>query len=342
MFDDATNLWVQKDAWTGDPAPGTDFVYRLEACNGDVEDNTNSTKVTLTDTLPSQVSLVDWWDEDGGWARQPSAPPYVVLSRPTVDAHHCNQVYLQVHLTSTVESGDEICNTAEITASSDLESGDNVIEDWCVWVGEPHTNLSIDKSMHEGVLVPGGLIRYGINYHKRGNLPVLTPIRITDTLPVSTTFDSWEYGSGPGVTLVTSDATKVVWQISDLANGFSGDFQVRLKIDSKVKVGTELVNEVEISPQPEEDDYDDNTDQDVQEIFARGPSLRVLKRHEWQNDGGRLRYDITFENIGDDTVEPVFITDTYPLDTEFYGEWGHSYWEELNLIEDDAGQRRKP
>ena len=85
-----------------------------------------------------------------------------------------------------------ISNTAAITASNDLESNDNETT-WWGQVGDPHTNLSINKHWNWGQLVPGGEIRYNIDYQNNGNVPVTSTIRITDTLPVSTTFvAAWE------------------------------------------------------------------------------------------------------------------------------------------------------
>ena len=55
-------------------------------------------------------------------------------------------------------------------------------------VGNPYYDLGIDKNWNWGALVPGGEVRYQLNYQNRGNLPITTTLRITDTLPANATF----------------------------------------------------------------------------------------------------------------------------------------------------------
>jgi len=115
---------------------------------------------------------------------------------------------------------------------------------------------------------------YGIGYGNNGNVPV-EGIFITDTLPANTSFlNAWTYdddGQHPfPPALVT--AGYVVWEIGTLENGFDRNFEVALLVDQDAQPGTVLTNTAEISPQPEEDSYEDNEAFWVETLFDFGPN----------------------------------------------------------------------
>ena len=148
-----------------------------------------------------------------------------------------------------------------------------------------------------------------------GNVPV-GPLLITDTLPQGATFaGSWyhdEFGEHafPPL-LVTGDY--VVWEYPGLANGFSFEFNVRLHIGEDVTPGSPLVNRVNISPQSDEDSYEDNESIWAEEVYDHGPNLRVVKWGQWDDwaeDTRQAAYWIRIENIGDVRVDAIVMTDT--------------------------------
>jgi uncharacterized repeat protein (TIGR01451 family) len=329
----ATHLNVGKDAWTHDPAPGYDFVYSVNPCNYGDPDSTNSAEVTLTDTLPLSTTLVNWWADEAGWTQVISEPHRLVLSRPTIDAHHCTQIYLRVHLTDTVSPGDELCNTAVISASNDLEDNDNETT-WCHNVGEEHTNLYVDKWWGGGQLVPGGEIHYHGQYGNNGNVPVGS-VLITETLPVSTSLvQMWHYDQnwnliGP-ITPTFVPPNHFVWNVGTVDNGYWGNFEIVLQVDSDADPGTVLTNTVEISPQPSEDSYDDNVSTWVEMLYDHGLNLRVRKWGNWHDNGPDTRsagYNLSIENVGDVGVSHVTVTDTYPLSMTL--DWFDTEWSAL-------------
>jgi uncharacterized repeat protein (TIGR01451 family) len=313
-----TDLSVGKDAWTHDPLPDSDFVYSVNVCNGG-EGNTNSAEIWLTDTLPVSTTFSgEWWADDSGWMEREQGDHLLVLSRPTFDAHRCSQVYLRVHLTDTASAGDELCNTAQVYAGNDTgDPGDNE-QTWCHNVGEPHTNVGIDKWWAWGQLVPGGEIHYNGQYYNSGNVPV-SGVRITETLPASTTLLEWRHYDynwnyiGP-VTPTFFPPNHYVWDVGAIPNGVSGRYEVVLQIGDAIP-GTVLTNTVEISPQPSEDDTGDNVSTVVEMVHEHGPNLRVRKWGWWHDLGPgtrQIEYSVNFENIGDEPANWVTLTDTYP------------------------------
>ncbi len=117
---DDTHLNIGKWAWTGNPAPGQDFVWNINICN---KGSITSSLVTLTDTLHPATSLVQWWGQNPGWTQVLSDSGQLVLSYPAI--RFCEEVYLRVHLDESVAFDTVITNTATFSASNDMESDDN-------------------------------------------------------------------------------------------------------------------------------------------------------------------------------------------------------------------------
>lgn len=323
-----TRLNVGKWAWTGDPAPGYDVVFAVNTCNFG---STASAEVVLIDTLHPSLTLQTWWGQNPGWVEVSRSDHELVISRPTIAGGWCNEVYVQATVDAEAWPGMTISNTATIYAANDLTDDDNETW-WWGGINEPHTNLNINKNWGSGQLVPGGELHYWINVHNNGNIPVGT-FRITDTLPVSTTFHaSWQrdqYGQEyPFPPLYVGDGY-VVWEFAGLDNGFGDNFEIVLDVDPNALPGTVLVNTAEVTRLPGEDTYDDNVSVWTETLFEHGPNLRVRKDGQWDNWGENTRrasYNLNVENVGDVRVAMVTITDTYPAGMHLDGGIGGGFW----------------
>jgi uncharacterized repeat protein (TIGR01451 family) len=311
---------VGKGAWTWDPAPGQHFVYNVNVCNNG---STDSATVTLSDTLPLSTTLDTWWAQDAGWQEVASDAHSLVVSRPSLAAWSCGEVYLDVLLDAGAELGAPLLNTATIGAANDLELDDNeaTIEHT---VTSPYTDLAVEQTWHWGALVPGGELRYGINFRNQGNLPAAGPVRITDTIPLSTTFQGWQsWGSGM-VTLVQASGDQVVWEVAGLENGLQGTVELALDVDPHALPGTLLVNQADIAPQPAEVDLANNHSTWQETLLDHGPNLRLRKTGDWHGhgEGHNAWYRLEVENVGDQVVSNVTISDTYPAQMALDGEPG--------------------
>ncbi len=304
---------VGAGTWTWEPAPGYDYIYNANVCNGG---STGSTETTLTNTLPLSTSLVNWWSQNPGWSQVFSATHQLIVSRPTLSSGQCEQVFVRVHLDAAALSGDSLHYNAEVGASNDSNSGNNQSDVWHN-VGGPYYDLSISKYWNWGQLVPGGEVRYNINYNNSGSLPITTTVRITDTLPQNTTFlGAWYYdqqGSHP-VTPTNSTAGYVVWEIPSLENGFGNNFEIALRLNSGMTPGTVFTNCATITADFSEYNNPYDNEQCVADtVRASGPNLRVTKTADWQNGGNQIQYRVRLENIGTTSISSVTVTDTYPV-----------------------------
>jgi len=323
------DLNIGKGAWTGDPIPGSDFVYNVNVCN---KGNTSSDWVVLTDTLPLSTTLVDWWGQHIGWAEVSRSDHELVVTRPTVQ-ESCGEVYLLVHLDEVAWPGMQLHNVADVWTSIDLDPNNNHTEMWHS-AGQPHPNLALSPNWVYGLHVPGGNLRYEFSYGNSGNVP-LDDLLVTSTLPAGTIFAdafTWDsqgkYPFLPDVVVsptLTQDGY-AVWNVSHLANGFRKDVGVELWIDAAAQPGTPLDIQIDISPQPWEDRYDDNTLRYQEQVNEYGPNLRVDKHTNWQweqwgKDDYLLQHELRIMNPGTQRLENVWITDTLPAQANMESWW---------------------
>lgn len=328
-----THLNVGKSTWTGNPAPGEDFVYNINVCNNGP---TGSTELTLTDTLPTQTTLVRWWGREAGWDGGLGATGDLILTYPSIPGWSCREVYVRVSLDGDAQEGDELHNSVTIQADNDIELDDNQ-SDLYHNVGTPYTDLSIGTGFHGGSLVPGGRYDFGIYFNNNGNLAVGSPIEVTLTLPPGTSFAGWSYWDWAGYLGEPMEVgDTLTWLVDGLDPGYYGTIQVTLDIDPSVTAGTILAHTVHIKEQLEETDTENNTASFEETVRDHGPNLRVRKWGDWHGDSRDAWYQLQVENIGDQTVNGVLVTDNLPDNMDLSGGIGVGFWEEwIPIIEEE-------
>lgn len=339
--DAAAWLSVSQGARTRNPVPGTQTIYVTNVCNTGNRFAADSTPATLTVTLPITTSLVEWWAEADGWEEVGSTANELILRRPTLSSHDCSAVYTRVTLDAATPVASELCATAAVNADNNVTSA-GAQDIFCHIVGEPRANLSLDKTWAAGQLVPGSSLAYEIGLANTGNTPVDGPITLTDTLPVSTTFDaatatpdtSFPFDPAP----VSDTGTEVVWEIPAGETLHPGDwitFRVALTLADDVAAGTALTNTVTVAaPGLTETDTADNTATWVEEVGGPGPNLRLRKASAWSDRGmltNRLAYRIEVENVGDEAVYDVTLTDTYDSRMRIDGRVHTDVWDDAPI-----------
>jgi uncharacterized repeat protein (TIGR01451 family) len=320
-----THLNVGKDTWTWNPAPGQNFVYRINVCNNGP---TGSTEVTLTDTLPDAVTYGFWWGREAGWEEISSAGNTLSIRHPSIPGWSCYEVYIQVTLDPEAQEKDELINTAQISATNDIETDDNETSLYHN-VGAPYVDLSVNLNWHSGSLVPGGQYRHGIYFRNDGNMSVPGPIEVSTTLPAGTSFVGWDHWDWAGVGDPVIDGNTVTWPVDDLYPGYSGVIEVFVNIDQGTAPGTVLVHNANIEVQEGEDYTDNNTASFSETLLDHGPNLRIRKWGDWHGhgEGHNAWYQLQVENIGDQTIEDVVITDFYPTEMDLDGGVNVGFWQ---------------
>jgi len=337
VWEDEVEVGVYKWASPNDPFPSQEFDYHIGWCNNR---GAAAGPVTLTDTLPAEVALLEWGEpeqEINFWNFISFDNDQLVLYAPGLPGDQCGSINLRVALNPDVPLDTAITNLVEIGLDEDVDPENNWFLDQNTFAGGLRYDLGIGKDVNNGILVPGGQVEYFIDFRNQGNLT--TNVVVTDTLSEGLTFFDawWGWGTpmeGGTMPVPIIDGNLVTWNFGELeVNGWRG-FHLLVDVDDVGTLETMLDNCVEISADGPDVGPGDNSDCASVLINHEGPNLNVEKWHQWNYDG-QLGYSIRFANIGDQPVNDVWISDTLPLGTTPAGGYEMEFDEERlsNYIE---------
>jgi uncharacterized repeat protein (TIGR01451 family) len=335
VVDEAGNPYVNKHANPDRPDAGGSYIYEIDCGN---DGPVAAGPVVLTDTLPANTHVVDWFSENGyGLWTEMSPNGQFVLEAPAIPGHWGDRIILRMEVDSGVPYGTWLTNTVELAFPVGYawhEHSDARVEG-------PHWDSLVDKEFGGGVLVPGGWVAYPVHVRNFGNQPTLT--WLTDTLPTGTHLAEswiWDGQTREEFPPYSEDGQTVVWNLGQLLPGAWKNVEIRLDIDPGVQSGDELLNCAEIDIDGDEGWPEDNQDCVTDPVRGKGPNLRVYKEHEWQDDNQRLQYRLHVENIGTEWLDNVWFTDTYPVDTTFNDEWWVEHGPHIELDSHDETNRQ--
>ena len=245
----------------------------------------------------------------------------LVLYAPGLPGNWCQSINLRLLLDPDAPLGTVLQNTVVITTPGDVDPNNNVRVNTDARVSPPRYDMRADKNFNSGVLVPGGWLNYHVSYWNQGNSAIHA--WVTDTLPSGTSYQpgsAREQNGGPAFPPAIVTDEYVVWDLGEIGvnEGFGLDFTA--DVSDTVAPGTVLTNCATVGITLTDDLTWNNTDCVTETINASGPNLRVTKQ-SWWNGNGQLGYHVQFYNIGDQTINDVWITDTLPLSTTWDGSW---------------------
>jgi uncharacterized repeat protein (TIGR01451 family) len=166
-------------------------------------------------------------------------------------------------------------------------------------------------------------IEYELSFYNIGTTRIDT-FTITDTYPLSTTFDGGEVWWGDNIAFTHNPANRqAVWQVGDsIRPGDSGGGRMTVDVDPSVGRGRILTNVIEITVPPGDIHPADNTYADVQ---TTGPDLYAVKTapSPWVEAGQTLTFTLRYGNQARRWVDQtdwsgtVYVTDTLPAGLEY-------------------------
>ena len=117
----------------------------------------------------------------------------------------------------------------------------------------------------------------------------------------------------------------MVWDLGALNVSEMGGIDFFVDVSSTLTANTVLTNCATIGSPYADDTPWDNTACYAETIYGHGPNLRIRKTADWNPGQDGMRYNVQFENIGDQEISEVWITDTLPAATTWQGWWDMNF-----------------
>ncbi|MDX3386646.1 GEVED domain-containing protein [Streptomyces niveiscabiei] len=306
----AADLATTKTA-TGTPiAPGQTFQYQITTANNGPSAATN---VTVTDTLPSQLTFVSSSSGCTASGQTVTCPQIASLAN---GASQTNTITVKVPSSYTGNGGD-IQNTASsMSAVPDPTPGNNTSQPSSPQVSGPVTDLYASKVLNTTQAVPpGSNVQYTI-WANNGGPSDATGVTVTDTLPAGMT-----YVSGP------SNCSASGQTVTCTGIGLGANVGKALPITVKIASsytgnGSDIPNQATESGGNGTDPNPDNntTAQVPPNVGPASADLSTAKQAASStpiSPGQTFAYTITTSNAGPSDAQQVAVTDALPSQLTF-------------------------
>ncbi|MBI4777813.1 DUF11 domain-containing protein [Candidatus Desantisbacteria bacterium] len=275
--------------------------------------NTTAKDVKIIDTLPIGASYKNHW---GDYSDRTDTH-YQPIGTPTLSANKQiitwnlgelspdSSGYIAIMVTANTAdySGNKIYNKVTISSLQPDGNPNNNYAECSSMIINPVTNLHVIKHGPKKVS-PGNEMIYTIHYGNAGNAEA-RDIEIVDTLP-------------KGVTYMNSDidfkypprilGDKVIWRIPKIRHGFNTNFDVRTLVAGTISAGTFLVNKVEITNLPTDNNWKNNVSVWETKVVKEEPDVAVTISGNIARPGFKKNLYVTCSNEGTGLAENVVLT----------------------------------
>ncbi len=290
------DLAVTKTADNLNPQPGTNVTYTVTLTNLGAG---NATGVQIIDQLPAGLTFV---------AATPSVGTYNSATGLWTVGNLNNGASATLQITATVNSGNQITNTAAIAASDQTDPNPNN-NNAQVTIPQQQADLSVNKTVDNPNPTVGQTINYTVTLTNNGP-SAATGISLTDQLPPSLTFVGATASQG------TYNIGTGVWNAGNLANGATATLTIR----ATVNAATPATNTAQITAADQTDPNPGNNSNSVT-IPQEPADLSVQKTVDNPNPsvGQTINYTVTLSNLGAGNATDVAVTDKLPDGLIFLG-----------------------
>ncbi len=295
VFADDDGLDISKTAQPVSINAGESVTYTIQLNTNGNDGESDISGVTLTDTLPLSTTFSHWLTQPGGAINAGNTITWTGTVSSGV------MLTLSFVVTHTGNTGESITNTAYYNYS--IGNGSNEAN-FTVGQVVSSSNLSIDKSYLPSTVYAGDFVTYTITLDNGG---ASTSATITDTLPISTTFERLIFP--PSGVLTSSQAVTWTGTIAD-----EGQITLIFVVSQTGTTGDIITNTAYY-------DFFGGNDSDTIAFTVGGetlpPNLSIDKSHQPSTvyAGDFVTYTITLDNSGASTS--ATITDILPVSTTF-------------------------
>jgi large repetitive protein len=292
------------------PIAGLDAVYTVTVTNNGPSD---AQDVTVTDTLPSQMSFVS---ASGGGYSCSQAAGVVTCTESTVANGASGVITITAHEPASSPSGQTRTNSVQVGSSTtDPNSGNN--SGASTGTTATLADLSITKTVDNATPPDGTEVTYTVTVHNIGPSDSQS-VHWDDTLPSGVTFVSVTQTSGPSFSCNSS--SPITCSKATLAAGATAVFSVVAEVDQHAPLvltaNTATVTGTTSLPDP---DPSNNTATANITPTAASADLAINKTQSTATPvaGTDFTYTISLTNNGPSDSEAAAWTDTIPAGTTF-------------------------
>jgi uncharacterized repeat protein (TIGR01451 family) len=315
----ATDVTVDK--WvtpTGMLQVGDWLTYSVRFSNTGV---LTATGVRITDTLPAGLTNVTWLTEGHPIESLPALPPFLVWrALLPLDTGQGGLITVSGQLDPAFNwpALPQLTNRAEINTSRGEEpvNAPNVAQ-----VSNP-VALAWPYVVKTGptLALPGKLVSYTIHYGNPGLLPA-QGVRLTDTLPVSTTYVRNDSPWGEPLSGTTGLNDWLAWDAGTILSDTDGlTFTLVLSLSPAAPVGLPLRNTVVLTSASYDGNRTDNESTWVTPVgFDLSGSYKQVNGSDGLDVGAGtpVTYSIVLTNRGPYSATSVAVWDPLPADTAY-------------------------
>lgn len=307
------DLYLRQSYSGGTLLPGDTVTFYISYLN---YGNAYLPDTVITDTLPAGLTFMSASDEYPFTVTDNT----IVWQIGTVAGYgapgYAGNFSLTAEVAAETPPGTVLRNRVVGAASAVETTDSNNSAEVALTVQPPTHNLGVDTYHHAGEAVAGQELTYWVRVYNYGNRP-LTNVRITDTLPISSTYVRWS--GSDYLDLSATDDGQVIWTADTLPASLNTYLYLTVLLTDTLPGNRALTNRVVASAAEPEATYTDNVAAYILTSLTTGHDLTLAKY--WISgsplQSNVLNYSLQYANRSNQVANNVVITDTLPANTTF-------------------------
>jgi len=302
----STSLAITKSVTPSAAQAGSTCTYTLNYSN---TGNATATNVTVTDTIPANMTYVT--GSATGSGSYASATQTLSWLLGALKAGGSGAVTFSTTINAGVPIGANMDNTAAISALEAPQVTSNTAT-VSVTAG-PQPSLTLTKAVVPSSVQAGGTVTYSLTYANTGTAAA-SKVCLSDTVPANMTYVN---GSATGGGVYTPATQSLTWAIGVLSVNGTGTKTFKATVNTGTAVGTNISNTALVSCA--ETTAVSSNMAVVSVVAIPLPTLTLTKAVSPASavPGGTVSYTVNYANTGTVPATNVTVSDTIPANLTY-------------------------